>query len=772
MADIEYLFHLNKYVRPESLAELCFRVICKNLDIISVKEQWDKENSLRSLSKGLVLPTDICDKLIEYILRSDTIEFHDEIFHIFSDTSTTKLKRVKVVRSNMTNQSAQILISHKLVELELTDCPYVTEAAIEYINANASNLHSLACRGKNSFINLAAFYEYDKRGYVFKIPNLRSLALEYIKLPPQQYNLLFTGLSNLTHLDLSNNFYIVYLHSYDMLPNLVSLILHNARINIQAEAFVNSICHLKNLRHLDISQLESSQGRFENPNTILSNIVNVLPQLTSLDISGTNLAGIQIVDRGIQAVEHSSYFEFDDISNSKHCDIPGLASRLDRPLQFLGLYGTNDGACRRRNIPAKLIAGDANEDQILVAAHVYMNNRPGLLLKVLNDLYRVYRFENCHRMDQALCAILEAMEKHPLEKPIQIHGSGTLLRVIKMKEKNELEPRLKERIVSTLLTGMSMYKNEESIMCNVCLILCQFRLPQDIMSNYETLVKLLLHSVKHTHQGGYIQRIGIYILNTLACHVTGREKRLLGNLGCIKTMLELIQYRVRFKVFDDILEVIWSTVWNMTDETPINCERFLNENGMELFRKCVKQYSHKQEVLKNMMGLLGNIAEIQHLRVHLVQEDYMMFVEKLLHSGSDNIEIPYNAAGILAHIASDGVEAWTIERPNRNKILELMVEAIEQWDIFSERHMNYCSFVPLLRLLDVYHTPQCQHWAVWALANLTTVYPHRYCIFVVREGGFEKLNTLMSDPRPYERIKELAHFVIENCYHSNNSNDA
>ena len=32
------------------------------------------------------------------------------------------------------------------------------------------------------------------------------------------------------------------------------------------------------------------------------------------------------------------------------------------------------------------------------------------------------------------------------------------------------------------------------------------------------------------------------------------------------------------------------------------------------------------------------------------------------------------------------------------------------------------SFEPIIRLLKVNHTPECQHWAVWALANLTKVY--------------------------------------------------
>ena len=73
-------------------------------------------------------------------------------------------------------------------------------------------------------------------------------------------------------------------------------------------------------------------------------------------------------------------------------------------------------------------------------------------------------------------------------------------------------------------------------------------------------------------------------------------------------------------------------------------------------------------------------------------------------------------------MASDGVEAWTIEKPSRKEVLDLMVEAIDRWNINSERNINYRSFLPLLRLLDVFHTPQCQHWAVWALANLTKVY--------------------------------------------------
>lgn len=50
-----------------------------------------------------------------------------------------------------------------------------------------------------------------------------------------------------------------------------------------------------------------------------------------------------------------------------------------------------------------------------------------------------------------------------------------------MKEKGELVARMKRRIISTLLAGMSAHRDEETMMRNGCLALCQFRIPQDVV---------------------------------------------------------------------------------------------------------------------------------------------------------------------------------------------------------------------------------------------------------------------------------------------------
>ena len=63
-----------------------------------------------------------------------------------------------------------------------------------------------------------------------------------------------------------------------------------------------------------------------------------------------------------------------------------------------------------------------------------------------------------------------------------------------------------------------------------------------------------------------------------------------------------------------MLEVAWSVMWNVTDETEENNQWFLDSSGMELFLECKKKFGEKLDLLKNMMGLLGNVAEVKSCR--------------------------------------------------------------------------------------------------------------------------------------------------------------
>lgn len=757
---------VNKDSAPESLLDLCFKYVVSHLDTICTVDPQTKEKRLK---EGLTLPSEICEKLLEVYQQSGH-SLEDKFVKIFENTETTRLKRVRLRNANITDYGLCILLNHKLTELDLTNCVFITKRSLWHINEYGDSLLSLAIGPSVNIlpdtlhpdspetVGESLSSPYFKRGYIIRTPNLRRLAVRNLNTHVEVlfFRLLVQSLHNLTHLDLSGCYDLDDLSYLCKLKNLSSLVLHNVR---RLQETMESICILKKLRHLDISQSNEKHGTFLNENQTLAHVVESLPLLSSLDISGTNLAGTGVAEHSPASKTHSKTgYE----STAPQTDIPGLSSRVNNPLDFLGLYATHHGACHRHDIPAKKISGDANEDQILTAAAAYID-RPEVLQKVLNDLYHLFRYETCQNVCHALTVVLEAMDRHLLEKHIQISGSATLFYIVKGKDKHSFAMRMKRKIICTLLNGMSTHRDDDTMMRNGCLTLCQFKIPQDVLFDFERLIHILLHIVWEMEQEGFVQRIGIYLLNSLACQVDGYQKQLLGEFGAINKMLALIEDRLERKICDDVLEVAWSTMWNVTDETAINCQRFLDGRGMEFFLGCLVTFPEKEELLRNMMGLLGNVAEVKSLRSRLMTSHFVSVFSDLLDSCSDGIEVSYNAAGVLSHMASDGPGVWSITNPRREDVLRRMVSAIERWDLTTERNINYRSFEPIMYLVQVYHTPECQHWAVWALANLTRVYPAKYCSLVEAEGGLTLLEEVMTHREPYLRIKELAAMVIEHC---------
>ncbi|KAH8315863.1 hypothetical protein KR067_012504 [Drosophila pandora] len=764
---------------PLTLKEIAYQKLCNNLDIISNH----RPDGQRILNSGIVLPNEICDGFLENYQRFNR-PLDDSVIRLFEDTQRTSLKIVNLRNSTLSSVGLETLMRHKLFSLSMWYCDMITVGSHHLLAHYGDSLRSLELGISSHLLQYAEPNEKEPVDFQLTCPHLRRLVLNGVVM---HHRLQFAHLHDLGHLDLTScvlaNFSLEALVS---LPNLHTLILFNVwPIANQLHA----ICCLRRLCTLDISISSSGngQGTYDLPDQTLEMLMDNLRHLTHLDISGTNLAG-----NGVATKESTSASSTQLSTKMEQqfalTDIPGLASRTQRPLQFLGLYHTAHWACKRHDIPALEVAGDANEQQILTAARYY-HDRPVLLTRVLNDLYHLFRFENCKDIHTALDVVLSAMDRHLKFKHMQISGSATLFYIVKGRERSKFGTLLRNHIIRTLLNGMEMHLSDDTMLRNGYLTLTQFHMPIDVLFEYERLIKILLHGVSKTEQEGFVQRIAIYLLNTLACQVDGRQKLFLGELGVVSTMLTLIKDRLTRSVFDDVMEVAWSTMWNVTDETAINCKRFLDGRGMEYFLKCLHTFPDREELLRNMMGLLGNVAEVKWLRPKLMTQEFIEVFARLLDSLSDGIEVgataslcsmvrnreihpnyanlrfqvSYNAAGVLAHIASDGADAWTIKTPSREHVLDRMVAAIQRWNLKSERNINYRSFEPILSLVRCYETPECQHWAVWALANLTQVYPEKYCQLVEQENGIQILNELIEHDSPYSEIKRIARLVIEQC---------
>lgn len=87
---------------------------------------------------------------------------------------------------------------------------------------------------------------------------------------------------------------------------------------------------------------------------------------------------------------------------------------------------------------------------------------------------------------------------------------------------------------------------------------------------------------------------------------------------------------------------------------------------------------------------------------------------------SENIDVSYFAAGIVAHLASDGEKQWIVSSHSREEMLLKLESAVMEWEVPESEMVAYRSFKPFFPLLGLEMDSQVQLWAVWAIHHVCT----------------------------------------------------
>uniref|UniRef100_A0A8C7U5B6 Protein zer-1 homolog n=1 Tax=Oncorhynchus mykiss TaxID=8022 RepID=A0A8C7U5B6_ONCMY len=671
------------------------------------------------LRSDVFLPSEICDKLVntymELVHSDSSFEPQDGFFQLFSDPRSTRLTRVQLREDLVWDRDLEAIGKQDLIELHLTYCNSLSARSLKTLASFRQTLVSLSLFGCSHIF-------YRKGGAPLAYNEDGEEEEEEEQQWPASRQALdtdfsFQGFNRLRLLNLGGLPEEVDPEALlKPLPALTSLDLSGVQLpraaflaqwkerlaslvlyNVDlSEELVNTVVELGHLRHLDISRERTS--KFKMTRKILTAIVQGLVNLVSLDISGHIMLD--------------------------NCTVPHLEE----------------------------VTGSKNEDQVLNAIEAYTEFRPELAHRAINQLFDIARIQHCSQLLRALQLVIAALKCHKYEKSVQVTGSAALFYLTNTEYRSDQSMRLRRQVIQVVLNGMEQYQ-EVTVQRNCCLTLCNFSIPEELEFQYGRVNLLLLKILEPARQDESIQRIAVHLCNALVCQVDNHHKEAVGKMGFVKVGETAI-------LCDQVMEFSWSALWNITDETPDNCQMFLNCRGMSLFLDCLKEFPDKQELHRNMLGLLGNVAEVRALRPQLLTPQFISVFSDLLDSKADGIEVSYNACGVLSHIVFDGPEAWGMEEPLRDTVMDKMMAAIQSWDVTSRRNINYRSFEPILRLLPQSIAPVSQHWATWALFNLVSVYPSKYCPLLVKEGGIVLLEKVLELQTSHEETKDMARYDL------------
>ncbi|KAK6621766.1 hypothetical protein RUM44_001573 [Polyplax serrata] len=731
------------YESPETLQDLCINCIANNLESLCRPVQYC--DGVTGLTSKLVFKdreayfhSEISEHLLTVLCNKGKLT--DLNITLF-DSKSTRLRHVHLQNANLlTRKGLRILKGHCINSLEATGLKVTVNDLImclgDWTLQNLKSLNVARC----------SFLELDSTKYcvvvaLSKLHNLRYLNVSCTEFNTHGLGIVCEDLPELEALDISNTNVDDISALRKCKNRLQSLALCNLKISNYS--VIPVLLDLKELRVLDWSD-----DREVNPFEIFSPVkarvsqllqsVDRLPHLISLDISGKDDINIKDVSVFLETRPNTIFLGL-------------LYSDVCYSDRFVDVRHSEYN-------PKLVVTGTASETQVLESLRRY-SARPLYVQKTLYNLFRLTPTYTRPRVD-IIKLVLKGMALHPMQFAVQMAATACLYNLTKGELAAKIHPSILKDVVELTLTAMENFPKHYQMQKNTLLTLCSDRILQDVQFDKYRCARLVLICLCNFDDTS-INRMSVAICSILAAKICTNETHLLGAQPVfMRKLLEIVRNKVETQCVDITIKFTLSALWNLTDESPLTCKVFLEEGGMALFLSVLEVFAGECAVETKVLGLINNIAEVAELRRQLMIPKFILILRKLLVT-SGHIDVSYFAAGIIAHLASDGPEAWTISDISRDFILQELATAVELWGMPEGEMVAYRSFHPFFPLLAKHDTYQLQLWAAWAIRHVCAKNARKYCPMLMEEGGYKIIYDLSTNANVHENVRAICSSILK-----------
>uniref|UniRef100_A0A671V5M9 Zyg-11 family member, cell cycle regulator n=1 Tax=Sparus aurata TaxID=8175 RepID=A0A671V5M9_SPAAU len=684
--------------------DLCLTYVSQNLECFCAKRP---DGSL-CFREAVLFPQELADQLLAKMATEGPL--NDSTVGVFRNCEYLRLRRACIRTARISAEAFQkALCPHRLLELDAARVN--ADLTIpDILQGLATNKY---CQVKSECLTMSSLEEPIRHRFS-SLQGLRSLSLANVDFYDSGL-VDVCSLPRLESLDLSNTSVTNLNPLLGLKERLRSLTLHQLkRLEMSTGQLLGVIGQLDVLQHLDIS--DDKQFTSDVARQLLGQ-PGILPALVSLDVSGRK----QVTDAAVKAFVEER---------------PGMT--------FVGLLATDAGFSDFLSGEGNLkVTGEANETQICEALRRY-SEREGFVREALFHLFSLTHVMEKPRPDILKLVVL-GMKNHPATLNVQLAASACVFNLTKQDLAAGMPVRLLSTVTQLLLEAMRTFPNHQQLQKNCLLSLCSDRILQEVPFNRFEAAKLVMQWLCN-HEDQNMQRMAVAIISILAAKLSTEQTAQLGaELFIVKQLLHIVSQKATQGMVDATLKFTLSALWNLTDESPTTCRHFIENQGLDLFIKVLESFPNESSIQQKVLGLLNNIAEVGELHGELMVQGFLDHIRTLLHS--QEVEVSYFAAGILAHLTSRGEEAWTLSSDLRSSLLEQLV--------------GNRSFNPFFPLLECFHTPGVQLWAAWAMQHVCSKNAARYCSMLLEEGGLQQLELVHTHPQTHKDVKRLAKSILE-----------
>lgn len=741
------------YGNPSTLEEICLNVITDNIEFyiepIPKKQipYVEIENGIHPTKPvkkyvfrdpNIYLINRISEQLLATLLKKKIL--NDATLNLFSSENTT-LKKIKLNNIKVTEYGMKILKLHKIIDLECVNIKTISiidilECLNEWSLDNLISANFSKCR----FVDSSSRHCFMDN--IIKLKNIRSLNLSYTELNQHTFWIICKDLIHLEKLDISGTL-VVDLEPLTYLAHQIkSLGLGDL---MMISNLFSTLKQMEQLQHLDLSIIKEKVhilriSPMDSPLVNLFDNNDILPNLVSLDISGWR-----------DYIPKSALQNF--LQNHHRLEYLGVVLN---DLMFAREFTDVTSPEYPKDL---VIGGLGNLQQIKVTLRRY-KYRVTYVQKALYQLFQLTNSltETCTEMFELILPVME-VHLNQSGRQVQMAATACLYNLTHEELAKQIHPSLLSKAIDLTLNAMAAFPKEHQLQKNSLFTLCNDRILQEANFDRFRCAELVLNAFCAFCDNS-ISRMAVAICSIIAAKISTEETSKLGARPIyMRKLLEMVEKRVNTNVSDITLKFTLSALWNLTDESPTTSVMFLELKGANLFLNVLQTFQNDNAIETKVLGLLNNIAEVSSLRENLMIDE---LIDKLyILVKSENIDVSYFAAGIVAHLASDGEEKWAVSCHTRDEMLEALKDSINQWQIPQSEMVSYRSFRPFLSLLGVDKDYRVQMWALWAVQHVCSKNPSRYCVMLQEEKGHDLLCKLRDSTGSHPLVKRISADILD-----------
>lgn len=179
--------------------------------------------------------------------------------------------------------------------------------------------------------------------------------------------------------------------------------------------------------------------------------------------------------------------------------------------------------------------------------------------------------------------ILRCLESNQQRAHIQVAGTACLYNLTVGALGPALHPSLLRSVVHMTIHAMTCHMHNHQLQKNGLLLLCCDSVLHHVSFNQYWVAMMALLAL-HNYADESVDLMAVGICSILAAKLSNEQTAQLGsNPAFMNKLLALVRGRITDNNADITLQFTLSALWNLTDESPVTCKIFLEQDGLQLF---------------------------------------------------------------------------------------------------------------------------------------------------------------------------------------------